>query len=325
MKEKVKVGVIRWDAWIGDLNPVGLEVEKCLSLQKYHNRLPFYASFNKNKVNIRNTNEKTILKEIEYASNYEIDYFAFCWYPFGSGLDTARNLFLKVKQSKVKWCLILGTNPFNEKDADWLIKQFSNDNYQKIDNRPVIYLFDVNKDLLDAVNYIKINSKKYKPYFIGMVWNQEQAKNINDLFKLDALTQYCTPGKNNMSYNELSKLEESLWNKYLNINSVVPWVTTGWDKRPRYEYPVSWEKCDNFDIEYIQYPTTTELKEHLNNAYLFNNKCNNGHVLIYAWNEFDEGGFIEPTLKKDGTIDVTKLSIIKEVVNNNKVRLQHEK
>lgn len=42
-----------------------------------------------------------------------------------------------------------------------------------------------------------------------------------------------------MSYSEISKLEESLWNEYLNINSIVPWITTGWDKRPRYESPVS--------------------------------------------------------------------------------------
>ena len=53
--------------------------------------------------------------------------------------------------------------------------------------------------------------------------------NMNDLFKLDELTQYCTPDKNNMSYSEISKLEESLWNEYLNINSIVPWITTGWD------------------------------------------------------------------------------------------------
>lgn len=325
MKEKVKIGVIRWDAWVGDLNSVGLEVEKCLSSQKYHNRLPFYASLDDNNVKIRNATKKTILNEIEYATNYGINYFAFCWYPFGSGLDTARNLFLKVNQTKVKWCLILGTNPFAKEDADWLIGQFSNKNYQKVNDRPIIYLFDVNKDLLNIVNYIKINSKNYKPYFIGMVWNEEQARSMNDLMKLDALTQYCTPGKNNMIYNDLIKLEESLWNKYLNINSVIPWVTTGWDKRPRYESPVSWEICDNFDIEYIQYPTTKELKHHLNNAYLFNNKHDNDQVLIYAWNEFDEGGFIEPTLKENRTIDITKLSAIKEVVDNNEVRLQREK
>lgn len=240
-------------------------------------------------------------------------------------MDTARNLFLKMEQSKVKWCLILGTNPFNEKDADWLINEFANENYQKIGDRPIIYLFNINKDLLSIVKYIKKNSKNYKPYFIGMVWDREQAKNMNDLFKLDALTQYCTPGKNNMSYSEISKLEESLWNEYLNINSIVPWITTGWDKRPRYESPVSWEKCDNFDIQYVQYPTLEELKQHLNNAYLFQNKCKNELILIYAWNEFDEGGFIEPTFKENGTIDDTKLCTIKEVVDNNEVSSQHEK
>ena len=67
-----------------------------------------------------------------------------------------------MEQSKVKWCLILGTNPFNEKDADWLINEFANENYQKIGDRPIIYLFNINKDLLSIVKYIKKNSKNYK-------------------------------------------------------------------------------------------------------------------------------------------------------------------
>lgn len=58
MKEKVKIGVIRWDAWFDDFNSVRLEVEKCLSSQKYYNRLPFYASLNDNNAKIRNTNKK---------------------------------------------------------------------------------------------------------------------------------------------------------------------------------------------------------------------------------------------------------------------------
>ena len=127
--KKIKVGAIRWDAWIGDLSPIGLEVEKCLSPKKYHKRLPFYATKTKNGVQIRCTSSEIIKKEIDYASKYGIDYFAFCWYPFNSFLDTARNLFLEVEQTKVKWCLIIGTNPFTTSDAKWLISQFSKENY----------------------------------------------------------------------------------------------------------------------------------------------------------------------------------------------------
>lgn len=315
-KNKIKLGVIRWDAWVGNLSPVGLEVEKCLTPKKYHNRLPFYATINKSVVQIRCDSKDIINKEIDYASKYGIDYFAFCWYPFNSGLDTARNLFLEIEQSKINWCLIIGTNPFNEDDALWLINQFSKENYLKINNRPVIYIFDINKNLLHIVNYIRENYKDYNPYFVGMVWNKNQAELMNDLFKLDAITQYCTPGKKNASYKEVSQLEISKWNEYRTINNVVPWITTGWDKRPRYDSPVSWENCKNFDVQYIQQPTPIELKSALINAYQFQKKNENELILLYAWNEFDEGGFIEPTLTDSGLININKLQIIKEVIDN---------
>lgn len=313
MKRKM-IGAIRWDAWVGDNHPVGLEVESTLSNPKYHNRLPFYSQIEDNLIKIRCTSEDIIKREIDYAYNYGIDYFAFCWYPPNSGLDLARNIFLKFKQTKVKWCPILGTNPFNKTDADWLIKEFKNDNYLKIDNRPVIYLFDVNASLLETVNYLRANSPYYKPYFIGLVWNQKQAIEVSKQFNLDALSQYSTPGQNNLDYASLSKQEREKWQEYLTINKVIPWVTTGWDKRPRFENPVSWENCQNFDQEYVKFPTMAELKAQVASAISFADEFASDLILIYAWNEFDEGGFIEPTLK-NGTINLEKLEAIKEVID----------
>ncbi len=318
-KSKIKLGVIRWDAWVGNLNPVGLEVEKCLTPKKYHNRLPFYASVKEDNAQIRCNSKKIVMQEIDYASKYGIDYFAFCWYPFNSGLDTARNLFLEIEQSKINWCLIIGTNPLNKNDALWLIDQFSKDNYLKINNRPVIYIFNINKDLLDIVNYIRKSCKDYNPYFVGMVWNRNQAKLMSDLFKLDAITQYCTPGENHISYKEISNLEISKWYEYRTINKVVPWVTTGWDKRPRYESPVSWENCENFDTQYIQQPTLIELKNALEKAIQFQEKNGEELILLYAWNEFDEGGFIEPTKTENGLINTDKLQAIKEVIDHHNI------
>lgn len=318
-RDTIKVGVIRWDAWVGELNQVGCEVEKCLSKKEYHNRLPFYTTFKNNEVQIRCDSKEIIKQEINYASKYGIDYFAFCWYPFGSGLDTARNIFLQIQQTKIKWCLILGTNPFNENDALWLIEQFSKPNYQKIENRPIVYIFDIHENLLNIVNFIRDNCFNFKPYLIGMVWNKEQAKKMDNLFHLDAISQYCTPGKNNLTYHELSRIEVSKWNEYASLNKVVPWVTTGWDKRPRYDSPVFWEDCSDFNTQYIQNPTSKELQNELISAYEFSQKHNSKTFLLYAWNEFDEGGFIAPTLK-DNSINTDKLKAIQEVVNKYKNR-----
>ncbi|MDE6142365.1 MAG: hypothetical protein K2G03_07150 [Bacilli bacterium] len=311
--KKQKIGAIRWDAWVGDANPVGLEVENTLSNPKYKNRLPFYSKMEGDSLKIRCTDKDTIRKEIEYASTYGIDYFAFCWYPNNSGLDIARKIFLEINQNTLKWCLILGTNPFTLDDADWLIKEFSKESYLKIDNRPVIYLFNVNSSLLEIVNYLRANSN-YKPYFVGLVWNFKQAKEAKKIFDLDALSQYSTPGQNNISYKELGEQERNRWQEYLNIAKVVPWVTSGWDKRPRFEFPVSWENCQNFDKEYIEFPTMDELKLELESAIDFALKNASDLILIYAWNEFDEGGFIAPTLNNK-SINLEKLKSIREVID----------
>lgn len=74
----------------------------------------------------------------------------------------------------------------------------------------------------------------------------------------------------------------------------------------------------NFDAQYIQQPTLIELKDALINAYQFQENNKNGVILLYAWNEFDEGGFIEPTLTNKGLINFDKLQAIKEVVDSYK-------
>lgn len=302
----MKIGAIRWDAWVGDKNPVGLEVEKTMLSTYAKKRYPFYASNLKGNLHIRCDSKDIITKEIDYAYRYGIDYFAFCWYPFHSGLDMARNLFLTIKQDKVKWCMILGTNPMEKEDALWLISQFVDERYQKVDGRPVVYLFDVNEKLLSIVSYIRRHCKQYMPYFIGLVWNEKQALAMNQMFNLDAISQYCTPGQDNMEYSKVSAKEIGLWNQYLKVNQVIPWITTGWDKRPRYEFPVSWEDCSSFSKEYIQAPSCEQLKQELLSAIDFSKRNSSPLLLIYAWNEFDEGGFIAPILKIDGKINCDK-------------------
>ena len=105
------------------------------------------------------------------------------------------------------------------------------------------------------------------------------------------------------------------WNIYNSINKVIPWITTGFDKRPRFEAPVSWEKCDNFDTCYMELPKLDELKMTLDKAYQFQKENNGELLLIYAWNEFDEGGYVAPLLDKQGLINTDKLEVIKEIVD----------
>jgi hypothetical protein len=110
------VGAIRWDAWVGDLptfnsagpTAFGRQVERALGPAHWHDRLPFYArELSADAVEARGASQAVVDQEIAYAGAAGLDYWAFVWYPPGSGLDTARRLYLaSAHRSRIDFCLI---------------------------------------------------------------------------------------------------------------------------------------------------------------------------------------------------------------------------
>ena len=98
--ERVTVGAIRWDAWFSDPhNPY----VKNLSAHKWHHRLPFYAEIiSDSEVRIQNDVQEVVDREIAYARQGGIDYWAFLYYQptvrkdgfDHDAMNRARRLFL---------------------------------------------------------------------------------------------------------------------------------------------------------------------------------------------------------------------------------------
>ena len=42
-------------------------------------------------------------------------------------------------------------------------------------------------------------------------------------------------------------------------------------------------------------------------------ECPTGHALVFAWNEFEEGGWICPNVGPDGRPDVSRVRVFREV------------
>ena len=79
----VQVGAIRWDAWIGPVEgyDVGLQVERSLSPQRWHHRLPFFAKVVSDSAIQVRANHSTIMdREIQFAHAAGLDYWAFVMY-----------------------------------------------------------------------------------------------------------------------------------------------------------------------------------------------------------------------------------------------------
>lgn len=307
--EKTLVGAIRWDAWVWDRNPVGLTFCKNLSELKYHYRLPFFAEMLDDiNVKIDGVKQKIYDQELQYAHAAGIDYFAVCWYPDGSNLEHQRKLYFSSQYKHlVKWCIIHGTNPFDlDKDMAWLVSEMKQDTYQKVcGGRPLVYMFTVNEGQRPFIDKLKKDCQQAglkPPYFVAMGFS----KNISNEAKalgVDAISAYCCYAENGCDYQTQMRGEVARWNEYKETGmQVIPFVTTGFDNRPRFEGKGNNGTGSGYQCAYIEFATPEQIAEHLGEAISWCKKYPDtaaaNAVLMYAWNENDEGGFIIPTKKE---------------------------
>jgi len=302
------IGAIRWDGYTGEADAVGRGVNKALGPAKYHYRVPFYGRITgPDSVDIPAPTLSTIEKEIRYAHAGGIDYWAFDWYPAGyHQMDSARKLYLSSPlSSEVKWCVILGTAGFSLKnDLPGLVEEMKRDRYQKVlGERPLIYYMGAKREVAKTIAAIREACKEAglaNPYVVGMAWSANQAaSNLMDS-GCDAMTQYAAGGAQGAAFRDYAASQKSAWEKYSKTGmQVVPWVATSWDSRPYFDNPSPFY-IEKDDTRWVRQGTPKEiaglLKEALdwNKAHPKANVANT--VLIYAWNENTEGGWIIPTL-----------------------------
>lgn len=320
------VGAIRWDGWVGDLNTdgvgaptVGLQVERSLGPNKYHFRLPFFGvEMGTDTVQARELTQTIMDQDIAYAKYGGINYWAFVYYPDNSGLDTARKLYDgSVKKNDVKYCYILGAAA--QPSFTWLVSKFSEVNYQKVlNNRPLLYIFGgaggYTAQQINTIRNLTTSAGLGTPYIVLMGTNSTSVSNALESIGADAISAYVTFGGGGSPYSGLVFSEVNNWDSHKATGKkVVPWVTSGWDPRPRYDNPVSWTTVGPND--WIQTATAVEVANHLSDGLnwvgSYPSSAEANTVLMYAWNEFDEGGWICPTLL-DGT---ERLDAIRNIIS----------
>lgn len=106
------------------------------------------------------------------------------------------------------------------------------------------------------------------------------------------------------AYRDLAAQVENYWEKMARSGfEVVPIAQIGWDTRPRIVNPVPWEhppKGAKEAYSYYAIATPEEFGGHIAKAVDFMQRrpdvCPHKLLLIYSWNECDEGGCMLPTL-----------------------------
>lgn len=246
-------------------------------------------------------------KQIELAADNRIDFFMFCWYYHGNNghidtiaikndpLNTSLELFIKARNKhRLKFSVLIANHEGYEinSEEEWIETieylsnhYFSDRQYLKIDNKPVTDFFtsavahkyiDRLREVVKKEGYTDLcyfsNGKFYADCDING-WYNIREKEIGKSIE--------------RSYDQLVKYVESCWWKSKDWN-VVPVVMSGWDKRP-------WELEEK--TIYYTGRSPKSFGKHLEHAILNVHKCNPPIkiVMIYAWNELGEGGYIIPT------------------------------
>lgn len=315
------VGAIRWDAWFGDdpTTTVGLQVERSLGPQQWHYRLPFFAKeLSPTSVQVRSNSQSVMDAEIRYAHNAGLDYWAFVMYPKTFPATTGGiDLYLKSgHKNDIRFCMIV--EHLDDETIDRLVHYFKDESYQTVlGGRPLVYMIGPRSlndpawpDAKESVNKLRQRAQsetRKNPYLVHL-WGWSGEKEIVDNLHLDATSAYSLNfDDKGAPYATLARKTEAKWDEWMKAGSkVVPLVTAGWDRRPRVMNPVSWEKSPSRpnEIEYYYAPPTPEeLARLLQDAVSWcarnPSAAEANTILIYAWNEIDEGGWLVPSLWPD--------------------------
>lgn len=115
----------------------------------------------------------------------------------------------------------------------------------------------------------------------------------------DGTQSYCIP------YEKMTAEHEQCWKAFSDYNMpYVPCILGGWDCRP---WETDWAGNSNGSRScYAADRTPTALYKHIIDAAEWlksNPKCSVGNLaILYAWNEYCEGGYIAPTKGDDGRL-----------------------
>ncbi len=321
----VAVGAIRWDAWHGEASEIGRAVQKSLSPKQWQARLPFFAELSSvGAVTIAGDTDAVMTREIAYAQAAGLDYWAFCAYGTEDQMSRALKRYLANPDSdKVRFCMIGDVSHWRpstfEPEAARFVDLMARPNYQTVLNgRPLFYILNLALETNEtawasaggfrkALEGLRAAARVRglpEPYCVAMVPWLDKAKAFADASGCDAISAYAVQaGGKNAPFADLTMYVEAFWKRSVDTGAkVVPLAMTGWDRRPRIENPVFWEHNEGWgaDIErFYQQPKPAEIGEHVRKAVEWTRShpsdAEAQTVIIYAWNEHDEGGWLCPT------------------------------
>ena len=284
------------------------------------------------------SNKEEIRKQIKMAKDYCVDGFIFYHYWFGNGemtLEKPAEILKKELDDKIEYCfcwanhswitnwhdqppILMVEQKYGDKNdwkkhIDYLIDFFKDDRYIKINNRPVIYIYNMS-EINNFDEMLKLWNSELKKAGLNEIYIVEYISSKNrklSYVNTDAVVEFeplyttffdISPYKifKRFLCKKLKKIDfqdyDYLWRKIINRKrtyhgkKIFKGCFTGWDNSAR-KGKSSMIVKNNTPEKFGMY-----LKKLINN----NRKdATNDFIVINAWNEWSEGAMLEPS-KKDG-------------------------
>ena len=333
---EIRVGAVDWDCAVPRGTYFGNATAKSLGPEHWRDRTPYYAKvIGKDKIDIPYRTLAEYEIELQYAIDAGLDYLAYCWYDRNPNqtpdpehacsacghlqeITYERLMHAKSRlRDRIRLCAILvAAHPYSDVELTDLALEMREPWYEKVGDRPLVYFgFTKKGDVAQRLRKICKKVGAADPYVVFM---NNEPKVIAQLGAEKAVDAACSYG-NVCSGSFREMVDVMLERNAARASSglpVVPHLTTGWDGRPRIEHPTPWTMGGynptwTYDVakseEDFAYAATKLKAWMLENAAA----CPTGHVLAFAWNEFEEGGWICPNIGADGKPDTRRVKWFK--------------
>lgn len=301
-KSDVLIGAFYFDGWAGENKktkvvenpPTHLTSELATT---YSGRKPVWGW--------RDDDVSIMERQIDLAAENGIDFFVFCWYwakDKGSfdqqyceskPTNTSIRLFMKARnRHKMKFAILIANHKGAEiigqdnwtQAISYLSETYFHDSqYLKVDGKPYLCVFSPKA----CVPYVSAMKERTDGLYMVSCYSEQKGFDMMTWYNIRLPEHGCSEQR---TYKELIDYAESKWNGVPYTTNFSPLVMAGWDNRP-------WETEEKKGV-YCVDRSPKLFKRHLKNAIqTVNNRpsVTNKTILIYAWNELGEGGYIIPT------------------------------
>ena len=305
--------------------------------QDWPERVPLLGEYNE---------QGTMDREIAAAADHGVHFFQILWYPAGrtpgewstDSLNAGFRQFLtSTNRHRMKFTLeYVNHPPFDLKaDDEWRsacrewAAAMQDPAYLRVGGRPVFkihglqhFLNQNGKDTQRVAARIRIlrdvarESGLADPLISGGVVPSEADTIAAAASPYDFLTTYMDmPGLPKVEkiypYALLLAHAEQAWKRYAEKSPLpyAPYLPAGWDPRPWKDPRPSFDLPTRDEWKAALRKVKTALDAHSNLGLRISPTQRQKMLLIYAWNEFGEGGMVAPT-RGDGTM---KLEAIRQV------------